>query len=439
MNTYTDKTQESKRQSVANSVSQKQSSSKSTFQFADNRPEAIAQRKLQEMANNSPKATQLKTLQQKPIQKKENNTGLPDNLKSGIENLSSYSMDDVKVHYNSDKPAQLNAQAYAQGADIHLASGQEKHLAHEAWHVVQQKQIRVKPTTTTIAGRQINDNAGLEREADILGRNGMQVKADQDLPKAQTSTSGNTLQLSKIESALKYGSMGAVAGMGFGTWAGSYIPGETGGKWGKLIGGAVGGVLGGVAGAVYGAQGHWDTVISTASLSPQLRLGLTEAQASPAAKPAPLPHWVEHAVKIAIDYNGQVARKQTQLDVDNGARWDGIAAIQIHNPVKAAWVAAQGTKAMTAFRNGLDLSVQHTINSDFKWNENFGNSDGKLPGVKGAGGYKEYYAPPTPGTTGGENGTWGKNRILRKTSAVGGYANSWWATKDHYNYFYKVG
>jgi len=47
------------------------------------------------------------------IQKKENNTGLPDNLKSGIENLSGYSMDDVKVHYNSNNPVQLNAHAYA--------------------------------------------------------------------------------------------------------------------------------------------------------------------------------------------------------------------------------------------------------------------------------------------------------------------------------------
>jgi hypothetical protein len=46
----------------------------------------------------------------------------------GIENLSGFSMSDVKVHYNSDKPAQLQAHAYAQGTDIHLASGQEKHL-----------------------------------------------------------------------------------------------------------------------------------------------------------------------------------------------------------------------------------------------------------------------------------------------------------------------
>jgi hypothetical protein len=81
-----------------------------------------------------------------PIQRKENNTGLPDDLKSGIENLSGHSMDDVNVHRNSDKPQQVQAHAYAQGTDIHLGPGQEKHLPHEAWHVVQQKQGRVKPT-----------------------------------------------------------------------------------------------------------------------------------------------------------------------------------------------------------------------------------------------------------------------------------------------------
>jgi hypothetical protein len=64
---------------------------------------------------------------------------LPDNLKTGMENLSGYSMDDVKVHRNSDKPAS-QARAYAQGTDMHLGSDQEKHLPHEAWHVVQQKQ-----------------------------------------------------------------------------------------------------------------------------------------------------------------------------------------------------------------------------------------------------------------------------------------------------------
>ncbi|MGQ3215170.1 eCIS core domain-containing protein [Shinella sp.] len=75
-----------------------------------------------------------------------NNTGLPDNLKSGVESLSGMSLDNVRVHYNSSKPAQLNAHAYAQGSEIHLAPGQERHVPHEAWHVVQQRQGRVKPT-----------------------------------------------------------------------------------------------------------------------------------------------------------------------------------------------------------------------------------------------------------------------------------------------------
>ena len=59
-------------------------------------------------------------------------------------------MDDVTVKYNSDKPTQLNALAYAQGTNIHIAIWQEKHLPHKAWHVVQQKQGRVKPTLQMI-------------------------------------------------------------------------------------------------------------------------------------------------------------------------------------------------------------------------------------------------------------------------------------------------
>lgn len=81
------------------------------------------------------------------VEKTPNNTGLPDQLKSGVESLSGHSLDDVTVHYNSPQPAQLNALAYAQGTDIHVAPGQEKHLPHEAWHVAQQKQGRVQPTT----------------------------------------------------------------------------------------------------------------------------------------------------------------------------------------------------------------------------------------------------------------------------------------------------
>ena len=105
-------------------------------------------------------------LQQAP---RANNTGLPDQLKSGIESMSGLSMDHVRVHFNSSQPAQLNALAYAQGSDIHLAPGQERHLPHEAWHVVQQAQGRVRPTLQLKDGVPVNDDVGLEREADVMG------------------------------------------------------------------------------------------------------------------------------------------------------------------------------------------------------------------------------------------------------------------------------
>lgn len=123
-------------------------------------------------------------LHEKPVQTKPkeptpsqdmNNTGMPDQLKAGIEHLSGYAMDDVRVHYNSPEPAKLQAHAYAQGSDIHLASGQEKHLPHEAWHVVQQKQGRVQPTRQ-LRSVDINDDKQLEKEADLMGGKALLLK-----------------------------------------------------------------------------------------------------------------------------------------------------------------------------------------------------------------------------------------------------------------------
>lgn len=101
-------------------------------------------------------------------------SGLPDKLKTGIENLSGLSMNAVQVHYNSSKPAQLQAVAYTQGTDIHIAPGQDRHLPHEAWHVVQQAQGRVQPTMQMKNGVQVNDDKGLEYEADVMGRTAVQ-------------------------------------------------------------------------------------------------------------------------------------------------------------------------------------------------------------------------------------------------------------------------
>jgi hypothetical protein len=102
-----------------------------------------------------------------PIRHK-HRTGLPDHVKAGVEHLSGVSLDHVRVAYNSARPAQLNAHAFTQGHEIHMAPGQNHHVAHEAWHVVQQVQGRVSPTTQ-VAGQALNDDSGLEHEADVMG------------------------------------------------------------------------------------------------------------------------------------------------------------------------------------------------------------------------------------------------------------------------------
>jgi hypothetical protein len=96
---------------------------------------------------------------QNPQPGSNNKSGLPSQLKSGIEQLSGHNLDNVRVQYNSEKPAQLNALAYTQGTEIHVAPGQEKHLPHEAWHVVQQTRA-----SEPVAQLQSIKSAGLELE-----------------------------------------------------------------------------------------------------------------------------------------------------------------------------------------------------------------------------------------------------------------------------------
>ena len=129
-------------------------------------------------------------------QKNENKTGIPDGLKSGMESVSGISLNDVTVHRNSNKPAQLQAHAYAQGTDIHLGPGQEKHLPHEAWHVVQQKQGRVQATTQGNGNVPINDNPSLEREATQMGQKALkEPNSGNSTLKNATVSSNATAQL----------------------------------------------------------------------------------------------------------------------------------------------------------------------------------------------------------------------------------------------------
>lgn len=125
--------------------------------------ETKRQEKKTELKKNSPV---IKSVQRKPAP---NMTGIPDAMKSRYESMSGFSMDDVKVHYNSVKPAIVQALAYTQGTNVYMGAGQEQHLGHELWHVVQQKQGRVAPTGS-VGGLPLNDNAALEKEADQYGR-----------------------------------------------------------------------------------------------------------------------------------------------------------------------------------------------------------------------------------------------------------------------------
>ena len=201
MHVQPDKKQADKTASVADPGTEN-AGIEATRTFVDNRPKAALQLKMQQLADQSADAGRVAQLQgmadahasqQQPLQPKENKTGLPDQLKTGVENLSGYSMDGVKVHYNSHKPGQLQAHAFAQGTDIHVAPGQQKHLPHEAWHVVQQKQGRVKATTQLKSGQAVNDDTGLEHEADVMGNRALQRQAI--TPKrASAKTTGGIVQ-----------------------------------------------------------------------------------------------------------------------------------------------------------------------------------------------------------------------------------------------------
>ena len=93
---------------------------------------------------------------------------VPVEMQAGIDRLSGVPMDDVAVHRDSSEPAKLDAKAFAKGNQIHLGPGQEKHLAHEAWHVAQQKQ-GLAPATGEMGGAAINADPALEDDAHHQG------------------------------------------------------------------------------------------------------------------------------------------------------------------------------------------------------------------------------------------------------------------------------
>ncbi len=199
MKTTVEKKQDSKSTTLINPFKNKSDDKKKSFshldglqRIADNSTVVQGIQGLQQIANNSTVVQRTLGLQEATDnrvnnkfdtnEKKnvvsgnqvENETGMPDKLKTGIEDLSGIAMDSVKVHYNSEKPSQLQALAYTQGTNIYLGQGQEKHLPHESWHVVQQMQGRVKQNKQ-VKGVSINDDRNLENEADEMGKRSLNL------------------------------------------------------------------------------------------------------------------------------------------------------------------------------------------------------------------------------------------------------------------------
>ena len=98
-----------------------------------------------------------------------NLTGIPTQMKWDLEARSGLPLDDVRVHYHSDKPAKLGALAYTQGTQVHIGPGQEGHLRHELGHVVQQKLGLVRPNAWYPGGLALNTEEALEQQADAIG------------------------------------------------------------------------------------------------------------------------------------------------------------------------------------------------------------------------------------------------------------------------------
>lgn len=98
-----------------------------------------------------------------------NATGIPAQLKRRLEESTALKLDDVKVHYRSERPAALDALAYTQGTQVYLGPGQERHLPHELGHVVQQKLGMVRANSRHESGAPLNTDQALERQADRIG------------------------------------------------------------------------------------------------------------------------------------------------------------------------------------------------------------------------------------------------------------------------------
>ncbi len=120
------------------------------------------------------------------ISSEETSSGiLPDELKQKMEGSFGQDFSNVTIHKDSSSARDINAKAYTQGSEIHFAPGEynpgskegQELIGHELTHVVQQGQGKVGQGEINGKGLEINQNSGLEKEADDAGKRASEGKS----------------------------------------------------------------------------------------------------------------------------------------------------------------------------------------------------------------------------------------------------------------------
>ena len=127
-------------------------------------------------------------------QKSEDSSG--GDVMSKMSSTIGHDFSDVNIHTNSQQASNLGALAYTQGKDVHFAPGQynpdskggQELLGHELTHVKQQAEGRVE-ANTAVNNMPVNNDSGLEKEADVMGAKAAQAKFD-DSASIQKKSSG---------------------------------------------------------------------------------------------------------------------------------------------------------------------------------------------------------------------------------------------------------
>lgn len=135
--------------------------------------------------------------------------GLPQTVQAKMEQTLGADFSGVNIHAESSKASEAGALAYTQGKDVHFAPGQfqpdtqkgQELIGHELTHVVQQQKGQVRPTGE-VNGMALNDDPGLEQQADIMGAKAAQAKVDPsaDSKKPLAGGGGGAVQ-AKMEDA----------------------------------------------------------------------------------------------------------------------------------------------------------------------------------------------------------------------------------------------